>query len=284
MSKREQVEEALQNSEALPAGPAVMARLGELCRDPNATARDLGKVLQLDPALTTRILKQVNSSFYGLSSTIKTVTHAVVILGFQEVKNIAFTVPVANLFEDNMRAPGLDISVLWANTLEMACLSRCLSYHISHPVPEQVFVANILSATGMVILNSILADDYAEVVQSCFEPEDLPQTEEEELGISHIQVSRQLAEKWHFPPDLIDAMSYNYAPVRDGEVLTEAGLIFAARRLRNSLRNGNEADLALSVLPPNVAEAFSFTPEAVGEAWEKAQSEAGEAHAMLSGG
>lgn len=283
MDRREKVEKALQEGKALPAGPAVMARISDLCKDPHASARDLGKVLQLDSALTTRVLKQVNSSFYGLSATIKTVTHAVVILGFQEIKSVAMSVPVANLYEDNMDAPGIDVAELWTRTLEIACLARALSYHIQYPVPEQVFVSSILTNTGMVILNSILGEEYKAVVESCGEEEFLPEVEKSELGINHVEVCRLLAEKWHFPPDLIEAITRNYDPVQpDGSVLTEAGLIFCARRLRHAIRAGEDPASALSRLPAEVAETFQLTAESVQKSWEKTESDFESARAMLS--
>lgn len=285
MDRRKQVEKALREGDALPAAPDVMMRIAELCKDPRASARDLGKVLQLDPALTTRVLKQVNSSFYGLSASIKTVTHAVVILGFQEIRHIALSVPVANLYEDNMDAPGIDVSGLWSKTVEVACFARTLSYHVRHEIPEQVFVSGILSNVGIVLLNSILGEEYADVYDACTQDEFLPEVEAAELGISHVDVARQLAEKWRFPGELITAITRHYHPVEsDGTVLTEAGLIYAARRLRSTLREESPKEADSPRLQQPVIDAFQLTPDVVRECWTKAESEFESAKSMLLGG
>ncbi len=283
MDPRCRVEKALQEEGTLPAGPEVMARIDELSRDPNSSARDLGKVLQLDQALTTRVLKQVNSSFYGLAATIKTVTHAVVILGFQQVKNIALTVPVADLYQQNLGASGIDVGRLWDQTVKIACLARTLSYHINHPVPEQVFVKGILSNAGMVVLNNILGPEYAAVVKACADEEALPAAEEAAFGISHAEVGRVLAEKWHFPEDLVRAIAHHHEPIQEEEILEDAGLLYVARCLHRYTENGGEDfAAALAQIPEKLVAAFSLTPKAIERACQKAEKEYEEARQRLT--
>lgn len=282
MTIREKVEAALRDGKALPAGPAVMSKISELCRDPQASARDLGKLIQLDSALTTRVLKQVNSSFYGLKASIKTVTHAVVILGFQEIRHIALSVPAASLYQDHLDAPGIDVAALWESTLQTACLARAYSYHVKHPVPEQIFVGAILTNIGMVVLNDILAEEYATVVEKCPDDEFLPSVEEAELGISHIEVGRALAEKWHFPPDLIRTIACHHDPVADGEVVPEAGLVYAGRITSTGKFLARTAEQILADLAPVVVEEFDLTPAVIGQVIEKADSEVDAARAMLT--
>lgn len=283
MSLRETVEEALRGGAAIPAGPAVMGRIAVLCTDPTASARDLAKVLQLDPSLTTRVLKQVNSSFYGLSATIRTVTHAVVILGFQEVKNIAMAVPVAKFFQDNKNAPGLDIEALWNDTIIVSCIARALSYHIQYPIPEQVFVSAMLSRSGMVVLNTILGDAYRKVVQAAPQADAIPQLERTVLGITHVEVGEKMAEKWHFPPELQEAISHQYDPIRNGKVLTEPGLIYLARNLLDALHRDLGIAEALAGMPPALLKEFNIDEASAGEAVTKAADEFDNVREMLGG-
>jgi HD-like signal output (HDOD) protein len=282
--KRALIEKSLLDTKALPAGPMVINKIEELCRDHGASARDLGKVLQLDPALTTRVLKQVNSSFYGLSATIKTVTHAVVILGFQEIKNLAFSVPVANLYQEHFNQPGINVELLWDRTLRTACLARALSYHIKYEVPEQIFVSGILCKCGMVVLNSILKEEYAKVVDSCPDEEFLPEVEEAELGISHVEIGRRLAEKWHFPPTLISAIGNQYDPVKDGQILTEPALVYAARVSMNTLYNRQPSGNTelMTLLPEEIVVGFKLSPEILFQSFEKAITDFDQARRMLA--
>ncbi len=280
---KDRILKALNDGTAIPAGPMVMARISQLCRDSEATARDLAKVIQLDGTLATKVLRQVNSSFYGLTAQVKTVTHAVVILGFQEVKHIALTVPVAQFFHENRGVRGIDISALWDDTLKTACLARAFSYHIEHPVPEQVFVSTILAKTGMIILNTLLGAEYARVVNEALDIERLPFVEKERLGISHVQLGWMLAKKWQFPDELLDAIAYQYNPAPKGELKREAGLICAARRLYGGIKDDMPADMAFLRLPPVLVEAFKLTPEVAEKAVERSKNEFEEVRQMLAG-
>lgn len=283
MDKRTKIEKALEGGEGLPAAPAVMQKIVAVCRDAEATARDLGKVLQYDTALTNRVLKQVNSSFYGLSSTIRTVTHAVVILGFEEIKSIVLGVPVANLYKSEADSPGIDVADLWNRTVESACIARCVSYHVKHPIPEQVFVAAILSETGMVVLNSILGDDYAEVVGCCGIEDLLPYIEEDQLGISHVEVGRRLAAKWQFPPELADTIARHHDPIdEEGNFLPETGMLFVGRTLRIGIADELGFEDILEQIPDALAEAFHLDAAALEAIYAKAEKDFADARSMMN--
>lgn len=281
ISAKDRIMQAVNDGTAIPAGPMVMGRIGQLCRDPSATARDLAKVIQLDATLATKVLRQVNSSFYGLTAQIKTVTHAVVILGFQEVKHIALAVPVAELFSKHRSARGLDVAALWDRTLITACIARALSYHIEHPVPEQVFVSSILAKTGMLVFNTILEDEYADVVNNTMDIERLPFEEKERLGISHVQLGWMLAKRWQFPDELLDAIAYQYNPAPKNELKREAGLIFAARRLLDGVQREIPIIQTIGRMPAVLVKDFKLTSEAAEAAMGRATSEFEEVRRML---
>ncbi len=284
-SIHEKIMDAVNNGGAIPAGPMVMSRITQLCRDPDATARDLAKVIQLDGNLASQVLKLVNSSFYGLSAQIKTVTHAVIILGFQEVKHLALTIPVADFFNKNGKrgAGGLDIQALWEQTLITACIARALSYHIKHPIPEQVFVSAILSKSGMLVFNNILGLPYAELVNGLDDPERLPFVEKERLGINHIQLGWMLAKKWQFPEELLNAIAYQYNPLPKGRFVVEAALIFTARRLLVGIQNDVTTKETIGKLPAAIFKELNITTEAADQVLSVASGEFQEVNRMLSG-
>lgn len=270
---KEKVMQMVESGDVIPAGSMVMTRISSLCRDPDATARDLAKVIQLDGSLATRVLRQVNSSYYGLSSKIKTVTHAVVILGFQEVKHLALSIPVAEFYQKQNKNAGIDIDVLWEQTLITACIARALSYHIRHPIPEQVFVSAILAKSGMVVFNSLLESVYAEVIASIKNPEVLPAIEKRDFGLSHVQAGWMLAKQWQFPDELLDSIAYQYNPIPRGVLMRESGLIYAARRLLYAVQNDIPIGGMLKKFPEELNEEFKLDKAAAEMALERATSE-----------
>lgn len=271
---------ALTDGTAIPPMPAVMGRLTELCHNPSSTARDLAKVIQMDNNLATKILKRVNSSFYGLSAQIKTITHAVVILGMQEIKHMAMAIPVAGLFREG-RTNGLDLNRLWEWTLTVACTARTLSYHIEYPVPEQVFVSAILGKTGMLIMGQQLGAVYRDAVGEIMETEKVPFAEKEKFEISHVQIGWILARQWKFPPELLDAIAYQYNPTPSTGFKLEAGLIYAARRFCLAIKNGEDLGQLIAAFPPEVTNNFALTPEVAANAVSRASAEYEEIKEML---
>lgn len=271
---------AMASGSAIPAVPAVLERLAAICRDPSATARDLAKVIQMDANLAAKILKRVNSSFYGLSAQIKTITHAVVILGFHEIKHMALAFPVASLFKAQ-RNKGLDINKLWEWTLTVACIAKALSYHVAHPVPEQVFVSAILGKTGMLVMSNELGERYRVAVGPILETEQVPFVEKTRFEVSHVQIGWILARQWKFPDELLDAIAYQYNPTPRVGFKREAGLIYAARRFHLALQEGADLELTLADFPPEVSEGFALTPEVARAAVERAHEEYAELKKML---
>lgn len=280
---QEKIMSAVNSGDAIPAGPMVMSRIVQLCRDPEATAHDLAKVIQLDGRLATQVLKLVNSSFYGLSSQVKTITHAVIILGFQEVKHLALSIPVARFFDESRNNGGINVNTLWERTLICSCIARALSYHIKHPIPEQVFVSSILSKSGMLILNNILGEDYAKVITGLENPERQPFVEKETFGINHIQLGWMLAKKWQFPQELLDAIAYQYNPAPKDSMIIEAGLIFAARRLLDGVQSDKSISESIIQMPGFLIAEFKLTAEAGQKALETASDEFNDVYRMLSG-
>ena len=272
---------AMADGSAIPAVPVVMERLTAICRDPSATARDLAKVIQMDSNLASKILKRVNSSFYGLSAQVKTITHAVVILGFHEIKHMALTFPLASLFKAK-QSKGLDITALWEWMLTVACVARALSYHISHPVPEQVFVSTILGKTGMLVMSNELGADYRDAVAPILKTEQVPYVEKTRFEVSHVQIGWILARQWKFPDELLDAIAYQYNPTPRVGFKREAGLIYAARRIVLAAEDGTALEQTLGEFPPEVTEGFALTPEVARAAVDRARGEHEELKKMLA--
>ncbi len=275
------LQKVLDQGGGLPAAPQVLDRFLQLCSDPKASAGDLAKVLEMDAGLTSRILRLVNSSFYGLAATIQSVRQAIVILGFHEVKSLALSVPVAGFYQKNADKPGLSIATLWQHTLETACLARILARSTGLAVPEDVFVKTILRNIGMVAINNVLGEDYMALVRLTGGRKRFPEVEQDEFGFTHADVGARLAERWRFPQDLIDFIRDHHTPVRDGEVLVEPALVYAARRILQGRAKEESVEELLEDLPPELIQAFGLTPEMMNECLELAQADYDAAQRML---
>jgi putative nucleotidyltransferase with HDIG domain len=278
---REELGRLLAGAEAIPACPAVLGKVAELCRDPASSARDLGNVIATDEALTSRLIKIVNSAYYGLRGTIATVTQAVVVLGYQEIRNMVYAVRAEDLFQEGDLCEGLDLVALWDHCLQVAVLARDFCYRLHYPVPEEVFVAGVIHDIGQVILNRLMGAEYREFVEVTHAAgRDLAAAEEERYGVSHAEVGRLLAEKWNFPESLQTAVARHHrAPDLAPDNPGVDSFVLAANRVTLVRSRGQDADAALEEVPEAVRTALKLDPVRL----EQALAAAAEEYARIRG-
>jgi HD-like signal output (HDOD) protein len=278
---REELERLLAGAEALPPCPPVLAKVAEVCRDPGSTARDLGNVIATDEALTSRLIRMVNSAYYGLRGTISTVTQAVVILGYREIRNMVYAFRAEDVFSSGREGEGVDPVGLWDHCLQVAVLARELSYRVRYPIPEEVFVSGVVHDIGQVIMNRLLGADYHEFLKDLPAGEaDLDAAETDAFGIGHAEVGRRLAERWDFPSPLRLAVAWHHALPESPEGLEGiAPFVFAADRARLARTGGRTVAEIWEGLPGRLTALLRLDAEQLEEAIGRADAE----HARIRG-
>jgi HD-like signal output (HDOD) protein len=250
---REKLESLLSGAEALPSCPPVLAKVAEVCRDPSSSARDLGKVIATDEALTSRLIKLVNSAYYGLRGTISTVTQAVVVLGYQEIRNMVYAVRAEEVFVSGDAPGGIDLVALWDHSLQVAVLSRELAYRTRYPIPEEVFVSGIIHDIGQVVLNQVMGPEYRKFRDRAHaDSRDVAAAEEEAFGVTHAEVGRRLTEKWDFPELLQSAVAHHHRLPDGQESSGIAPYVLAANQVTVARGRGQDARSALATIPQPV--------------------------------
>ncbi|MGD9688207.1 MAG: HDOD domain-containing protein [Phycisphaerales bacterium] len=188
----------------LPSLPAVALQVLELTRDPNVTADQLAALIQGDPGLTTKLLKTVNSSYYGLSKPCANISTAVGLLGLNAVKSLALGF---SLIDTTGRAAegGFDLVTYWRRAVYSAAGARYLAKHTGTWDPEEAFVAALLQDMGMLAIRAALKGEYDAVLSGA--PADhaqLCQFERLHLGFDHAEVGAALVQKWRLPEQLAE--------------------------------------------------------------------------------
>jgi HD-like signal output (HDOD) protein len=270
---RAALERLLERADALPPCPPVLARVAEICADPDSSARDLGAVIATDEALTSRLIRLVNSAYYGLSGTVATVTQAVVVLGYLEIRNMVYAVRAETVFAEGATSGGIDVLELWDHSLQVAVLARELCYRVRYPVPEEVFVAGVIHDLGQVILNQALGPAYRDFRERAHDDGlDLAAAEEAAWGTSHAEVGRRLTAKWGFPEPLQSGVAGHHR-LPPGEPAGLAPFVLAANLAVLGRSRGREARAALAEVPGPVREFLRLDlvrlEEALGRAAEE---------------
>ncbi len=194
------------NFEHLFTLPSISREIIDLAGDPMVAASKMAKIIEKDPVLTSRMLKVVNSAFYGFRRQIVSVEHAVVILGNDEVINLAFSIAVHQVME---RIAPKKARVLWEHSLLVAHLSTWLGPLLGCTVGNALYTVGLLHDFGKIIFlqrGYCLGD-----LSNLSSLEDLA-GEEKETGLSHAEMGAYVAERWNLPEDIVDGLLCHHLP------------------------------------------------------------------------
>ena len=195
----------------LPALPAVALRVLELAQRADATADEIAAAIAADPALAGRILRTVNSSYYCRGQPVETVAQAVEQLGLHTVRSLVLGYSLADLLAKSCYS-ALDGDRHWRRSIYAATAARVIAHRVDFLHVEEAFLAALLMDIGMLVLDRVLAHDYAGVLKQVAAHADLPRAEHAALGLTHATAGKILTERWQLPPLLSIPIEYHHAP------------------------------------------------------------------------
>jgi HD-like signal output (HDOD) protein len=197
----------------LPAMPHVASKVLELSSDPDTSAALLQQVISDDQAMTARILKIANSAMYACSRRIKTLSEAIVMLGFNSIRSLVVTSAARNLYSTGNARMGLKERLLWEHSIGCAFACRVLASERHPALAEEAFLAGLMHDIGKLVLNLQLPDQFEEVVQIVYnENREFDSTERELLGFDHARVGALLVNKWKLSALLEEVIKLHHDP------------------------------------------------------------------------
>ncbi len=198
----------------LPTLPSILLVLNNLMENPKTSAEDLGRAISKDPVLSSKVLKLVNSPFYGFPGRIGTMTQAVVILGFSTIRNLVLTTSVMQALSRGKTHHTFNTQDYWMHSLTTGAIARVIASKQNLPYQEEAFIGGLLHDIGKMIICQNLHAEYDEIL--AYEQKNGSSTREAEiaiLGLTHQEIGGWLAQKWHLPIALINAIHYHHQPL-----------------------------------------------------------------------
>ena len=278
------VARALANIGDIATLPEVTVRLIELVEDPNSTARDLHKMIKTDPALSAKVLKVVNSAFYGLPGQIASVDRAIVLLGMSAVKNIAVAASIARLFKSGQMSEQFTAKDLWRHSVAVGVAAKLIAKASGQPAGlDEVFLAGLIHDIGILIERQVSADLLKQVISRCMAGEgNWLDLEREVIGADHQAFGDALTTKWKFPRHLRAVVGFHHRPERLSAELRKLGYtIYAADVLCCQQKLGFYLTGADHELTEEVMDIVEVTADQFNEIIENLETEVEEAQAML---
>ena len=208
------IEKIIDNIRDLPTLPTVYLALSEAMADPRSTAQDISRRVSSDPASSSRVLRLANSVLYGFSGQIATISRAVVVLGFDEVRNLVLATSVLDLFSKQDSAFDFRPVDFWAHSIGVGIATRLIGKACRLAEVENLFVAGVLHDIGKLVFFEFAEKEFTralDLANKCQQP--LRDAEIEILGMDHSQGGRLLVENWHLPPAIQKAIGGHHAGV-----------------------------------------------------------------------
>ena len=210
---KQKVLSKLKHAEALPTLPSIAAHIFKIASDTNSSAQDLTLVIANDPPITSKLLKIVNSAFYGFPQKIGTIKQAVVILGTEEIMDLAFGLAAAKAFRIKPIEGLKDPKLLWQHAMGTAFIAQNLCNKLPEYQKLGAFTAGLLHDFGRIFLIDNYPEPYGQVcLDSVKNSTPLFELEEERFGLSHAHIGQMLASDWNLPEALVEAIAFHHQP------------------------------------------------------------------------
>ncbi len=201
----------------LPSLPAVAVEVLALTRSPSVSLTDISKVVQNDPGIAAKILKTVNSSFYGLQQPCSRLDRAMSYLGLQAVKSLVLGFSLVDATRRVGGGPGTDLKAHWRRTIFAAAAARHIAQLTHAADADECFTATLFQDIGVLACVAALGDEYASTLATAPDDHDLLCRHEREVfPFDHTTVGAELAKRWKLPDVFTEVIRKHHAPDSSG--------------------------------------------------------------------
>ncbi len=244
--------------EKMPAFPNSVQRIIQLTSDSNSSGKDIVEVIESDPVMTVKILKVINSPFYGLPHKVNSIQRAVVNIGMNTIKNMALSIATIGALNPKNKA-GFNSLDFLMHSLTTAVICKQLAENMNVPQMQcsDYFVAGLLHDFGKIVFAEFQPEAFKQVLHKSAEEQiPLNQCEIEFIGMDHSQAGTLLAERWGFDQKLIEAINHHHNPNPQNLM---AQCLFVANQISKQLHFGNGGNPVVEKLPEAINTRFGMT-------------------------
>ena len=257
----------------LPPLPAVVSRIMQIVNDPNATAEDMNRLISMDPGLTSKVLRIVNSAYYGFPKRVSTITQAVLILGFSTIRNLVMGVSAFGLLSRKSMPYGLNRDRFWEHSVAVAVSGSVIAKRRlpkNRNAADDAFIGGLLHDLGALFLDSYFPLQYAVALTfASHEKKSARESELAVLSLEHGMVGRKIADHWNFPGHIASMIGEHHEPMTAGDHCEVVSVIHAADWLAWEVDFAPSEHSAPPELHPEVESWLGFDPQA----WEEIKAE-----------
>lgn len=253
--------------------PDIYFQLNEMIRDSRYSMADIGRVISKDPALSARLLRLVNSSFYGFQSRVETISRAVTIVGSDDLTNLVLATCVVDRFV-NIPSDLEDMTAFWMRSVHCAVVCKMLGQKSTSSNIERFFLAGLLRDIGLLVMYQVMPMQMAKVLFAINRDRRLlAEFERQIVGFTHADVGRELLKSWQLPESLHEVVGCSLLPDEAVKFKLDAHLLSVAGRLIDDREYGIPIEQTLADISDEALALSGLTREQIQQAMQQADDE-----------
>ena len=196
----------------LPTLPHILLKLIDACNQDKGNLKEVSKIIEKDPSLSIKILKLVNSTYYGLAKRVEGLDQAVTLVGTNAIKNIAICASVHEAFSKIKGNRFFNLKIFWWHSLKCAVLSRLIAKKANYKHPDEAFLAGLLHDIGRLVLWVNFPEQYTELLKIYKDQQRLLIAGEAQFGATHCEIGAWLLNRWNLQSFMVDSVLYHHEP------------------------------------------------------------------------
>lgn len=219
----------------LPVLAKVSARLNQLMDDIETPALSIADIIEKDQAVVAKILKLVNSSFYGFSTKVSNLRHAIMLMGYNTIRNAVLAISVVEGHKLIHKFSGYNISCFWEHAIAVATISRFIDRQTGNQFREDSFTSGLIHDIGKLFMANCFPEEFGKVLLT-MQTENVTFSQAEKLWfpISHNELGAYLANRWNLPEILHDVMGFHHQPDKKSSCCDLVLIVHTANALEGS--------------------------------------------------
>jgi putative nucleotidyltransferase with HDIG domain len=263
--------------EKMPSLPTTVTKIMEICNDPRTSPADLNRVISLDPVLMGKVMRLINSAYYGLSQEITSLVRAIIMLGINTVKNLALSTAILGTLGNKADFQALNMDGFWRHSLGVGVTAKLIAKHrkVDPKTLEEYFIAGLLHDIGKIPLNNRFPQDYVAAMGiSDRDNSPLFAAESEMMGLNHAQVGDLILKAWNLDESIQDVVLHHHKPEGyKGPHKEKLYTVVLANYFANDFEIGFSGDRYPSPPHPGICQALKVTMETLEDMEDQVKQE-----------
>lgn len=272
------IKDSIETLGDLPSQPIILQKLHELISRQNTSSHNVAKVVETDQGFTAKVLRLVNSPFFGFTRTIASVEEAITMIGFNSVHQLLLATSLMGTFKIDKSV--FDLDLFWQHCFSVGVIAKHIATHSFHHLKEESFVGGVLHDVGRLILINADIKRYQKYSRENSGAVDL-ETEKENFGVNHQEAGMMLAEYWHFPDSIRDGIGYHHTPDKIEANNELAAVIHISDIMTHGLNLGNSGNFYVSDFSSKAWMTLRISYDELGSILEKALAQIDETDHLI---